>query len=196
MMSETVQNNVSSPPGRRIAIIGVTGSGKTTLARQISAILGIPHVELDSLHWGPNWVMAETDAFRSQVTHALACDEWVTDGNYSKARDIIWERADTIVWLDYSLPVILWQLVSRTLWRIITREELWNTNRETWRGALFSKDSLFLFAVQSHPRHRKSYPELFQKPENAHLRVIRLKNRRETLHWLMQLRENAASPLA
>lgn len=192
-MNDPMVDHVFTPPGRRIAIIGVTGSGKTTLARQISAILGIPHVELDSLHWGPNWVMAETDAFRAQVGQALACDEWVTDGNYSKARDIIWGRANTIVWLDYALPVILWQLVTRTLRRIITREELWNTNRETWRGALFGKDSLFLFAIQTHPRHRKSYPELFQKPENAHLQVIRLKNRRETQGWLAQLRSHMGS---
>ena len=192
-MSDPAIHQSFLPPGRRIAIIGVTGSGKTTLARQISAILGIPHVELDSLHWGPNWQMAETDAFRVQVTQALACDEWVTDGNYSKARDIIWGRAETIVWLDFALPVILWQLLIRTLRRIITREVLWNTNCETWRGALLSKDSLFLFAVQTHPRHRKSYPELFEKPENAHLQVIHLKNRRETQHWLSQLRVLAIS---
>lgn len=192
-MSDPAIRQAFTPPGRRIAIIGVTGSGKTTLARQISAILGVPHVELDSLHWGPNWVMAETSEFRAQVTQALTCDEWVTDGNYSKARDIIWGRANTIVWLDYALPVILWQLLIRTLRRIITREVLWNTNRETWRGALLSKDSLFLFAVQTHPRHRKNYPELFQKPENAHLQVIRLKNRRETQRWLAQLQQNAAS---
>lgn len=191
-MSDLAEPNEFLFPGRRIAVIGVTGSGKTTLAGHISAIIGIPHIELDSLHWRPNWVMADLPVFREQVAQALSCDEWVTDGNYSKARDIIWGRANTIVWLDYDLPVILWQLAIRTLRRILTREELWNTNRETWRGAFFGKDSLLLFAIQSQPKHRKTYPQDFQKPENAHLQIIRLKNRRETRRWLAELAEQSA----
>ena len=93
----------------------------------------------------------EREAFRQAVAQALSGPAWVTDGNYSKVRDLIWSRATTLVWLDYSLPVILWQLTQRTWKRIITHEELWNGNRETWRGALFSKDSLFLWAVQTYP---------------------------------------------
>ncbi len=191
-LNDPVNTNLPPILGRRIAIIGVTGSGKTTLAGQISNVLHIPHVELDSLHWGPNWTMAETGVFREQVRQALAYDEWVTDGNYSKARDIIWGRADTIVWLDYKLPVILWQLLIRTLRRIITREVLWNSNRETWTGALIGKDSLLRFAIQTHPKHRKIYPQAFKQPENAHLQVIRLKSRGETHRWLAELNNRAA----
>jgi hypothetical protein len=88
--------------------------------------------------------------------------------------------------------VILWQLIWRTLKRVISREELWNGNRETLRGVFFSKDSLFLWALQMHPRYRQTFPLAFASPENAHLRVIHLRSRRETAGWLKQLEESAA----
>lgn len=170
--------------GPRIVVVGVTGSGKTTTSLRLSRLLNIPHIELDSLHWLPGWVMVETDTFRQSVIEALSGPTWVTDGNYRKARDIIWERATTLVWLDYPLPVILWQLTWRTLKRITTREVLWNGNRETWQGAFFSKDSLFLWALQSYPHFRKQYPQLLGRPEYAHLEVIRSRSRGETERWL------------
>ena len=182
-------------PQPRIVVVGVTGSGKTTTAKRLAQLLNIPHIELDSLHWLPGWVMAETEPFRRSVTEALSGTAWVTDGNYRKARDIIWERATTLVWLDYSLPVILWQLTFRTLKRIITREALWNGNRETWRGAFFSKDSLFLWAMQSYPTFRKRYPQYLATPEYAHLEVIRLRSRKETERWLEELVEQVCHPI-
>jgi adenylate kinase family enzyme len=177
-------------PGPRIVVVGVTGSGKTTTATHLARLFGIPHVELDSLHWLPNWVEMETGAFRQSVAQALSGPAWVTDGNYGKARDLIWSRATTLVWLDYPLPQILWQLWVRTLKRIITREMLWNGNRETFRGAFFSRDSLFLWALKSYPKHQKRYPELLACPEYAHLQMIHLRSRQETENWLTQLKLN------
>src|SRR3989304_3271536 len=96
--------------GQRIAVVGTTGAGKTTLADQLAQRLGYPHVELDALHWGPNWTPAPDDVLRERLAGALSPDAWIVDGNYGKVRDIVWGRADTLVWLDYSLPVILRQL--------------------------------------------------------------------------------------
>jgi adenylate kinase family enzyme len=75
--------------GQRISIVGTTGSGKTTLARSIAQSLQFPHVELDSLHWEPNWTTALLPVFRSRVSEALQGDRWVVDGNYSIVRDIV-----------------------------------------------------------------------------------------------------------
>jgi adenylate kinase family enzyme len=171
-------------PFRRIAVIGTTGSGKTTLARELARRLGYPHIELDALHWEPNWVEAARDVFRARVDAALRGDYWVIDGNYGKVRDIVWARADTIVWMDYALPVIFWRLGWRTLKRVVTREKLWGGNRENARNAFFSRDSLFLWALTSRPRHRRDYPALLQHPEYAHLKLIRLYSPRETDQWL------------
>ena len=187
--SFSVTKSAFPDPGPRIAVVGVSGSGKTTTAAHLARILEKPHVELDALHWQPNWVMTERETFRRLVAQALSGPDWVTDGNYSKARDLIWGRATTVVWLDYPLLVTLWQLTWRTLKRILSQEELWNGNRETLRGAFFSKDSLFLWALNSYPRHHRTYPQLFASPEYAHLQVIRLRSRRATAAWLKGLEE-------
>jgi adenylate kinase family enzyme len=180
-------------PGPRIVVVGTTGSGKTTTARDLARIFDIPHVELDALHWQPNWVPMETPDFRQKVTEALSGPAWVADGNYSKVRDVLWSRATTLVWLDYPLPVILVQLTQRTWKRVTSQQELWNGNRETWRGAIFSKDSLFLWALQSYSRQRRLYAQYHTKPEGAHLQMIRLRSREETTAWLVQIEAHLAA---
>ena len=172
---------------QRISIIGTTGSGKTTLGHNIAERLGIPHIELDAIHWRENWDPLPVDEFRDQVILALAKDSWVIDGNYSKVRDIIWERAETIVWLDYSLPRILYQLFQRTLRRVFTRQELWNENREHFQSQFMSRDSIFLWAIKTYPKRRKLYPELFAKPENAHLNIVHLSSPKKKQIWLSGL---------
>jgi|OpeIllAssembly_1097287.scaffolds.fasta_scaffold442538_1 adenylate kinase family enzyme len=174
----------------RIVVVGATGSGKTRLARDIAQRLGYRHIETDALHWEPNWQEAPLDVFRARVDQALTGDGWVIDGNYSKVRDIVWERADTIIWIDYALPIIFWRLGWRTIKRIVTRENLWGTNREGWH-AMFGRDSLFLWVLQSRPRHRRDYPKLFQQPEYSHLHVVHLHSPRETDEWLKGIRRGA-----
>jgi adenylate kinase family enzyme len=173
--------------GRRISVIGTTGSGKTTLARQLAEKLDLRHIELDSLHWEPNWTEPPINVFRDRVSHALSVDRWVIDGNYSKVRDIIWRQADTVVWLDYPLPLTMRRLFKRTIQRVVTREELWNGNRESWRDQFFSKNSLFLWALNSYFRRRKETPDLLSRPENAHLQVIRLYSPAATRRWFESL---------
>lgn len=173
--------------GQRISVIGVSGSGKTTMARQIAHRLGIPHVELDALHWEPDWREAPLELFRERVTRALSGVAWVVDGNYSKVRDIVWGRADTVVWLDYALAVIMWQLIRRTLQRSLTREELWSGNRESLRQAFFSRESILLWALQTFRRRRREYPVLLNQPAHAHLTVVHMRSPRAAREWLSNL---------
>jgi adenylate kinase family enzyme len=172
--------------GQRIHIVGTSGSGKTTLARQISQHLAIPHLELDALYHEPNWTEAPTEVFRKRVEQALRGENWVVDGNYSKVRDIVWSRADTVVWLDYPLPVIMRRVVRRTIRRVVIQEELWNGNRETWQTT-FSRDSIILWVLQTYRKSRKEYPILFKQPEYAHLKVVHLRSPKATTAWLQNL---------
>jgi adenylate kinase family enzyme len=170
---------------RRIVVIGTSGSGKTTLAQQIAGRLELPHVELDALHWEPGWQQAPLGVFQGRVTAALSGDAWVVDGNYSKVRDLVWGRADTLIWLNYPLWVSLWRVFWRGVRRSVTREDLWNTgNRESLRQHLLTRDSMIWWVLKTHKRRRREYPVLFQQPKYAHLQVIQLRSPRETDAWL------------
>jgi len=173
---------------RRISVVGTIGSGKTTFARKSALVIDVPHIELDALHWESNWVEAPNDLFRERVKQSLQGDSWVVDGNYHQVRDIVWSRADTVVWLDYPFRIIIARLARRTLRRILTHEKLWNGNQEHIRG-LFTRDSVFLWAVRSYRRRRRQYPVLLSKPENSHLAVVRLRSPAEAAEFLSTLRQ-------
>lgn len=177
----------SPNPSQRIAIVGTTGSGKTTLAKQVAQRKQIPHIELDALFWEPNWTVAAPQVFRNRVSEALREDCWVVDGNYSVVRDIVWGQADTVVFLDYSFWLIMGRLWQRTLQRSLTQETLWNGNRETIRKAFFSQDSILLWMLKTYSKNRKRYPELWQRSEHAHLSVVHLTSPKMTEAWLLSL---------
>ncbi|MBC8225028.1 adenylate kinase [Candidatus Bathyarchaeota archaeon] len=171
---------------QRINVVGTSGSGKTTVARRIAEALRFPHVELDALHWEPGWEEAPIDVFRERVSESTRGSQWVVDGNYGKVRDIVWGRADTVVWLDYGFPRIFLRLLWRTLRRGVLRERLWNDNRESLTLAL-SKDSILLWAIKSYPKNKEEYPKWMSSLEYAHIRFLRQDSPRETEAWLKSL---------
>ncbi|MEF2279483.1 AAA family ATPase [Deinococcus sp. YIM 134068] len=170
---------------RRILVIGTTGSGKTTLARAIAARLGVPHGEQDAWNHLPNWQEAPLEQFRAGVDAFTAQPAWVMDGNYSKARDLGLSRADTLVWLDYPAPVVFWRLLRRTLRRGLTREELWNGNRERLGVNLLTRDGILAWFFRTHWRRRRETPQLLAV--FPHLHVVRLRSPREADRWLASL---------
>jgi hypothetical protein len=158
----------------RIAITGPSGSGKTRLAAELARTLPVRHVEIDALHHGPNWQEASAEELRSRVDAAL--DDvrgWVVDGNYErKLGRLVIDAADTVVWLDLPRRVWLPRLLWRTARRWVTRQALWNGNRETLRGVLGGRDALVPFAWRSFAARRRRYPvELAPYP------VVRLSTR-------------------
>ncbi len=173
--------------GRRIAVIGMTASGKSTLAKQLARLLGVPHIELDGIVHGPNWVDLPNEEFHARTADALSGDGWVVDGNYAAVRDLTIGQAETVVWLDYPISIPLWRVVPRTVRRIIRHEELWNGNRETWHGALFGCDSLVVWILKMHHKRRREFAALFSAPEHAHRTLIRLRSPRATARWLASL---------
>lgn len=166
---------------RRVLLKGGSGSGKTTLARALAQRLGVPHVELDALHHGANWLPASADELQGRVLAALDdARGWVVDGNYdSKLGSLLLDRAELIVWLDLPLPTKLARVVRRTLRRWWLQEELWNGNRENLASALWGREALLPWTVSSHFRHRRAWPERFGGRS-----VARLRSPREVARWL------------
>ena len=178
--------------GQRISVVGTTGSGKTTVARTISNRLQLPYIELDALYWEENWTGVSDQVFRERVEMAIQADRWVVDGNYSRIRHLVWARADTVVYLDYSFGRTFWQLIMRTIRRSIQQEELWHGNRESMRKSIFNRKSILLWMIQTYGRRRRQYAVLMQQPENAHLNFIHLKTVRMTNEWLSGLSNGIA----
>ncbi|HXF29354.1 MAG TPA: AAA family ATPase, partial [Chlamydiales bacterium] len=109
-MKQSSHNRVA-----RIAIVGTSGSGKTTVAQQLSTILGCDHIELDAYAWNPGWVKKEDSIIVNDIQKVTQKDSWVICGNYSVTREIVWARATHIVWLNLPVRIILWRLFKRTI---------------------------------------------------------------------------------
>ena len=173
-------------PYHRIVIVGTTSSGKSTLAQQLADRLGYNFIDLDALHWEPNWQEAPLEVFRKRVETATQAPAWVVAGNYHVVRDLIWHEAEVAIWLDYSLPRIFWQLTRRTFARWWKRELLWGTNYESLSKhfKLWSDDSLFHWLFKTYWRRKREYPMLLALPEYQHLKLIRFKHPKETDEWL------------
>jgi adenylate kinase family enzyme len=144
---------------KRIAIVGSTGSGKSTLAKRLGVALDLPAIELDSLHWLPGWVERDTATFRSLVDEATSAERWITEGGYSEVRDLVWGRADTIVWVNLPFWTNFWQLFRRTVRRARTGDPVCNGNVETWRHSFLSRDSVLLWLLKSYWRRQREFPE-------------------------------------
>jgi adenylate kinase family enzyme len=171
---------------QRIAVVGSTGSGKTTLARRLSSILQAPHVELDALWWKPHWTTVTVEEFHAQVRSVVDQPRWVIDGNYGAIRDRIWQRADCIIWLDYSVPVIFRRLIARTWRRVFVGEECCNGNRETfWRT--FSRDSILWWAVKTYHPRRREYPSLLEQQAAAGKTIVIHASPAATEAWLAEV---------
>ena len=165
----------------RVSVVGNSGSGKTRLARALGARLGAPTLELDAIFHLPGWRELPTDEFRAEVARFCAGEHWVVDGNYHAVRDVVWARADTVVWLDLPRRLVMRQVVTRSVGRAALRRELWNGNRESLRN-LVARDperSIVRWAWTRHDVYRQRYEAASRDPGNAHLAFVRLGNRRE-----------------
>jgi adenylate kinase family enzyme len=170
----------------RVNVKGISGSGKSTFSRELAERLGVPYLELDAIHHGPNWTEASADELQARVGEFMAGapDGWVIDGNYeSKLGGLVLEAADEIVWLDPPLRVALRRLWRRTATRIRDDVELWSGNRESWRNAFLGWNALFCWMVRAHFRQRRRWPRLYAGDP----RFVRLHSTEAAEEWLARL---------
>jgi adenylate kinase family enzyme len=179
------QPPVPTSRANRIVIQGASGSGKTTLATELAARRKVPHLELDGLFHQANWTELNLEEFRSSVATFVARPQWVIDGNYSHVRDIVWLHADVIVFIDLPKSQVMRQVATRTLRRLLFREEMWNGNRESFRNVI-SLDPMKNIVVWSWTTHAK-YHELVPEEARAHAdhaKVVTLSSKREVQAFL------------
>ena len=147
------------------------------------------HVELDSIFHQPGWTPLGDEEFRRRVTALTEPDRWVVDGNYSVVTDIVWGRADTVVWFDLPFATVMARTIRRTVRRTMTREELWNGNKEPfsnlWR--LNPEKSIIAWSATRHRVYRRRYLEAELDPRWSGLRFVRLCSQREADAFLAGL---------
>lgn len=177
--------------GRRIIIIGPSCSGKTTLASELARRLEAPFVELDALFWKPGWTAPPDDEFRGKLIEAHVGETWVSAGNYLRhTRAVTWPRADTIIWLEFSLVLTTRRVLARSWRRWRSRELLWGTNYERFWDQLkvwSPDDSLIAYNVQRHRRNRELFVQAGDEARAAGKHFLRLRSPREVERLLRNL---------
>ena len=178
-------------PGKRIAVLGTSGAGKTAVAQRLSDVLDLTYICSDAIYWGPDWTENPPDQRLAEYDKATLAEAWTFDGNVDGLSDdkgtLILQRADTLVWLDLPRHQVFMQVLRRTIRRVWTKKPMWHNNRESWRLSFFSRDSILLWSMQTFARRRRQYATLFADPRYAHLIRIRLSSRQEVDRWLAHL---------
>lgn len=178
--------------GRRISVVGNSGSGKSMFAVALADALGLRRIELDGIFHQPGWAHLSTGAFRHAVRQALGAGDWVVDGNYRIAvPSVVWPAAETVVWLDYSRRVVVSRMVRRTVVRSRTGESICNGNVETL-STLWRRSGVLRWSVQQHRRYKRRYGDAMADPAWSHLRFVRLRSPAEADAFLATLRQAVA----
>jgi adenylate kinase family enzyme len=168
----------------RVAVIGTSCSGKSTLASSLANALGTPHIELDAVHWGPNWMPSPVEEFRTIVDLATSQSHWVCDGNYAMVRDLVWPRATSIVWLNYPFPLVFKRALRRTLGRCFRGAILYGGNRESFSKSFLSRDSILLWVFNSHWRLEREYSQVLTGSHFKEANLIKLNSASAADQWL------------
>jgi adenylate kinase family enzyme len=179
----------------RLVIVGTSGSGKTTLAKAVSAATGVSRVELDAVNWQAGWrdiATHDPDEFVRRVAEAAAGEAWVVDGNYTKARAVLWPRATAFIWIDYERPVVMRRVIWRSFNRAVSGEELWpgTGNKEDFRRWL-DKEHPIRWAWDHWAPNRARYGETFAGGTYRGRPVHRLARPRDAERLIERLKREA-----
>ncbi len=176
---------------RRVSVVGSSGSGKTTVGRRVAEVLGVPFFELDGIHHQPGWTPLPAEEFQDRIRPVVAGDAWVIDGNYASLgiQDLVWPRADTVIWLDLPRRQAMWRVVRRTILRAARREELWNGNVEPWSNFFDPRPemNIITWTWTRHGPVRARYEAKTRDPAWSHLDVVRLRTPAEVEDFLSGL---------
>jgi adenylate kinase family enzyme len=135
----------------RVHIVGVSGAGKTTFAKEFYRVVGLPHTEIDNLYWDKNWQPKDNKSFLGELSDTLDKEDWVIDGNYFFVEGVtekIWARAEKIIFIDVPLSLALWSVTKRAFTHAATGQTLCNRNKSSLLR-FFSPESIALRVLKT-----------------------------------------------
>lgn len=166
---------------KKVLVIGCSGVGKSTFAKRLAQKTGLPYVATDPFYWEANWKLATTENVVKHVEQATLQDTWILDGNFDAQKELIWQRADTIIWLDYPFWQVVFQISKRNLGSWLSQKPTWSGNRMTWKRAW----SGIRHSLNSFKLKRKNYPNFLKSVTDV--KVKHLRTSAEADKWLALL---------
>lgn len=100
---------------QKIAIIGCTGAGKTTLAKKLGVRFDVPVYHLDHYYWKPGWIESDLEMFKKKHQELITQSAWIIDGNQMATVAERVQTADIIIFLDIPRFICIWRVLRRWL---------------------------------------------------------------------------------
>ncbi|MFH9953715.1 adenylate kinase [Streptomyces roseolus] len=170
---------------KKVAFFGPPASGKTTIAGKLAAHMGVAHINLDEILFTDAGALP-LDEFRAATADITRRESWVVEGNFSKLADVVWHRADVLVWLDLPLWLVAWRITVRSLRQLAGLDTSAQARRLTWNRAFFGRRSLLRTAVRKYRHNRPRYARQVAETAALGVRVVRLRSGREADVWVAE----------
>jgi adenylate kinase family enzyme len=156
---------------KRVAVFGNAGGGKSTLARQLAEITGLPLHVLDKLQFKESGAAVPHDEYLELHRNLLAKEAWIIDGYGDNTT--VWERfrvADTLIYVDLALPIHYWRVTRRLIKGLFADPEGWPKGSPLWSSTMSSYKVIPRCHRYMTPRYRQLVTETAASKRLAHLR--------------------------
>ena len=190
---------------KNFLIIGSQACGKSSLAKRLKArYCDLELVEFDNLYWGKNWKRNNTKFYRAVKTRLfdkIPADTpkgydykpkyengVIMDGNFNIIKELTWNLADIVIWLDYDFDEVFYRAIKRVFIRIITKKKVCNGNLLTLKRLWYNWKTCVIYKIWNghHKINTETIPNDFIKVF-PNKKVIRLKSPYQCEQWLRQL---------
>jgi adenylate kinase family enzyme len=153
------------------------------MVKRIAEEFSLPVIDIDSLRREAGKSGSPEETFSLLIRESVKGDTWIIDGSYTSVQDIVWSRAEAIVWLDFSFWVFLTRLIKRSLYRIFIRKQSERPIKARNQPAS-ERTSTYLRAILTGKQRRQRYFATLYNSKNVHLHVIRLSSPEDAELWL------------
>lgn len=178
------------PKFNKTIIIGSSCSGKTTLGKRLAKITHAKIIDIDELHWKPNWQSTPSAQLIPKIEKEIWGEpRWIISGNYRETMPTTMPQATCVIWLDYPLTLLLRRMLKRTIIRVITQQEICNGNKETIKGTFFEKNNLFSYTIRTYPKRKQQFPQIIKT--YPHLKFIQIKSPKQLEKFIYKLQQSA-----